>query len=648
MRRLCPRPTFRRVAAPFLALALLVGCFSPDEDEARSTDTLGGSQDEEIREDTHVGEDTGGDADVFHDDPPPLTPELDTHDGPCDDGTALNACGGCGPLPNAPGDPCGSCFSGEWSCHETGLRCIGDLGPEATDETCNEGEVCQDGLCVAACTLDADCPADFICDEGRCVPFLEPSDPCDACSDGERCVEGACVPTEACEASGSHLGCHFITADFPSFDELSTLRTPTRLLMANPGPETATVHVTLQGTTTPGGELTLPPGGAAELELPDQQILRSGQNARSFRITATAPIAITQVKNHGPDAVNQDGSLLLPVPSLGTDYHVWTPPAGTEPFAGVALRPGDGQYAWFTVVAPGPGPTNVTVQLTSDTLAGDSQEAFSSGATVEASLEEGETWTFMVASEGFPLVSSPVLRDPSGTRITADQPVAVFAGHMQASLSPGEDDYCCADRLEIQLLPESLRGVEHVLGASPLRKAGRPDWVAVMAHTDNTTLTTTPSIDGLHNEVIDAGEFRTLLLENDVLLRSDQPVSVFFMTTSKPQPASESMGDPSLTSVLPSATWSPRYTFRVPDGAEATLHLVRSAGERIELNGEALESALFSPHAGASSFEVASMLLSADSSTSAMTLSSETPFAATLFLLSPNGAAAYPLGFLMP
>lgn len=154
--------------------------------------------------------------------------EDDVDDGPCPDGSDLNACGGCEDLhnDNEPGDECGSCASGFWTCDGLDLLvCVGDGlnacgGCDGLDGELGGG--C--GECgVYVCDPDDDDA--LVCIEqlnecGGCAVFEdEVGDDCGACRDGTFiCDEGdpdrlVCEGASELNACG---GCEELIAELHS------------------------------------------------------------------------------------------------------------------------------------------------------------------------------------------------------------------------------------------------------------------------------------------------------------------------------------------------------------------------------------------------------------------------------------------------
>ena len=178
---------------PILVL-LVVSCETFPEREFAGGDDVGADQGHDSEGDTggpadarpdapHPDADTDGPTDADGDTPDtaedlPDTPEdlpdtaEDLPDSPCEP----NACDGCAPLANAPGEPCGDCDGGQWVCAGDG-----------------ESVVCEDEVARNAC--------------GGCAALtIEPGAVCDVC------------PVKIAECSGEDaVVCE--VAQSPSFGE---------------------------------------------------------------------------------------------------------------------------------------------------------------------------------------------------------------------------------------------------------------------------------------------------------------------------------------------------------------------------------------------------------------------------------------------
>ena len=136
----------------------------------------------------------------YHGESPPCVRDSQCEDGYiCDDGV-------CEP----PDTPCDvSCPDGEVCIDGT---CEPPGNPCSEDSECNGGEVCVDGHChegeppcegedCPPCTWDADCPGGELCLDGTCHP-AEPPVPCDNngdCPANQVCEGGYCDGKETCD-----------------------------------------------------------------------------------------------------------------------------------------------------------------------------------------------------------------------------------------------------------------------------------------------------------------------------------------------------------------------------------------------------------------------------------------------------------------
>ena len=118
----------------------------------------------------------------------------------------LNECGGCTELEATPGDSCGTCDSGTWVCSEDGtLECFGDLGEDAYNGCggCAELEgdpgdgcgTCDTGSLICASPNRIACVGDdrdrALNECGGCsVLPEEPGEPCGSCSEAVWTCDG--------------------------------------------------------------------------------------------------------------------------------------------------------------------------------------------------------------------------------------------------------------------------------------------------------------------------------------------------------------------------------------------------------------------------------------------------------------------------
>jgi len=326
---------------------------------------------------------------------------------------------------------------------------------------------------------------------------------------GMMCVAGACHPP--CSAKlkfNSNVGCEYWAVDLdnaqvhcgPSMCDAWAMQYA--VIIANVDKQVANIKVE-GGLFVQGHQVQ--PGALKVLKLPGagwganwgQQ--GSGINNKAFRIRSDAPIIAYQfnpLDNVG--VFSNDASLLLPTHSIGNKYVVMT-----------RAQQHDKLRGYFTVVATHQGgPTKVTVKTTAPTLAGPGTPALAAGQVTTYKLQFGQVLN---------LESNGLGADLTGTRIDADHPVAVFAGHEGANApdtnrcnkAPGQlkgtcahqgwscttdvdcPITCCADHLEEQLLPVAGWGTHYV--ASKLWPRGKEkDVWRVLAASNGTVVQTKP------------------------------------------------------------------------------------------------------------------------------------------------------------
>lgn len=529
------------------------------------------------------------------------------------------------------------CEGGEWSQRgacAAGTTCV--LGSCVTEGSCDPGEVvgCSNERQQLVCADDgvrfrsADCPQglwclDGTCSERRCFAgetrcadeftveicdqderSYSVSEVCNAQDTDEICVDGAC--TGGCDffsKTPTYIGCEYWAADLPNFDESFGIGNPDRqaaVVVANAGERTAIVRI-----ETEDPNIVIPqalqdqevaPGSIAVIRLPEYNITGTSRSYRSFRILMSEPMVAYQFKPYdNASLASNDATLLLPTNALGSEYYVLSWPGGTEAPGGIGLRPGDGQYGWFSVIATSPGPTQVTITFSDDVRAGPGMPDMRRGTTHEFEMYPGEVLNFEFESQ----ISfiNPRTRDATGSRVVADQPIAVFGGHKQAVIGPaGGESGCCADRLEHQMYPVEAWGSTYRVLKSPSR-GNEVDRFRVIAARDNTSITTDPPIAGLNGITLNAGEWVGVDSSQSFSVTGTGPILVGqYLLSQQSDGVTRTIGDPTFVLAIPREQYRRSYLLAVPPSyREDYLVVAKPAGVTVRHNGQPLDESIFQP-----------------------------------------------------
>ena len=442
------------------------------------------------------------------------------------------------------------CEPGSVGCLDavTRFECAED-GLSRTPTTCAPAEVCTDGACIGAEVLcypgtvvacedaatqrlcdDAgtgfvtrpcpevapNCLGDGFCSDDLCIPRTRACDGDNAtiCNDeGDAyeitqpcqfgCQAGACV--DPCAATGKdYLGCTFYAVDLPNVADAAD--TDFAITISN----TFNAEVEAEIVSPDGSERTVAiPANSLELvNLGVQSLTDSSLNNASFRVTSSAPVTIHQFNPiNSPGVATNDASLLLPATSVGTDYIVTAWPVTT--FSGGGFSRG-----YTTIIAVNTGTTNVTVTPSAPVGAGTGVPALIAGQTETFALEQGQVLNLMTTGAAG--------ADLTGTEISSDKPVAVFAGHECANV-PNNTQFC--DHLEQQLLPTDTWSTQFV-GAKFRPRGREADVYRIVGRDSGTTLTMEPANVLVHNRTIGRGEVVEFTETRDFVLTATQPISL--------------------------------------------------------------------------------------------------------------------------
>jgi hypothetical protein len=448
--------------------------------------------------------------------------------------------------PDMDGDGYGPC-SGD--CQE-GDPTIGPDQPEVAgdgiDNNCDnlvDADIDGDGWTAANGDCDDDDPA------------INPSVPED-CSDGidnncDQVVDQGCLsPCEIAALTQSYLGCEFYAVDLPQFD----LSKMFGIIVSNPS-DTDSANVTIE---TAGGTVaswTVPPNGLQTYQDSGrgQNVGTTGISNKAFRISSDLPVAAYQFNSIDTvGAASTDAALLFATHSLAKRYYAmdYTSRVGGDSFV--------------AVVGTQPG-TNVTLYPTT-------------GVNGPTSGTIGPHDVLLITASGGNT-------NLSGTRVEADQPVAVFGGNRCTNVPYGMS-YC--DHVEQQIFPRQAIGDYYIVGKLHQRThCNPPDYIRVLADADGTVVTFDPAVAGPWT--LDAGQWQETSISQSVEISATHPVLVGQFMRSSNASECQHEGDPAFMLQIPVAQYRPDYVFLAPTTYDTDyVAITAPAGATVQLDGSPL------------------------------------------------------------
>jgi hypothetical protein len=449
------------------------------------------------------------------------------------------------------------------------------------------------------------------------------------CNTGEECILGYCYSAcDIAEQTESYLGCRFLAVPTLNSELAPAFWDDFAVVVANAWPEDP-AEVTIRQSGTVIETATIAPGETTAIQLdllpalqadldpavpPDATSTRVTNAA--FEVVSSVPVAAYQYNPlhfRVPDGADyqysftNDASLLLPEHVLSGSYMV-----STWPTWGFGSFPGGGQGGqwWspgFVAIAATENSTLVTITSTANTQDG-TPSAMEVGDDAVVSLDRGDVLQLLAqvpeqslqtnscAERGGEQASAGdqdacldrVLGDLTGTRIEADHPIAVFAGH-NCIFMPF-DQWAC-DHLEEMMFPLETWGTRTVMTAPAWPGRPNPDpaptVVRVLSAVENNLVTFQPAV---HDPVsLDAGEFVEFLAFEDFLVEGDGQLFATQTLLGENALATDS-GDPALGSGIPLAQWRHEYDFLVPDTyTDNHLNVVAPIDADVYLDGLLIE-----------------------------------------------------------
>ena len=533
------------------------------------------------------------------------------------------------------------CFAGECnpvvcqagridSCLEDGrYHGCNVMGTGEGDFDCPDNKTCSDGECIQRLCLEGtgNCLDDetiMLCNKAG-TAFTERKK-CADIAPKTICEEDRCIPI--CEQQhkvASYIGCEYWAVDLDNaIDGQGTLDAaaqPFAVVLSNTHEKyTASVEV-YERQGDPGDRKTMrvlsfdvPPGELVTIFLPTdcyrcQEIDAQTKKCVSwyppcgaayfvngttiqdaaFYIKSDLPITAAQFNPlENVDVFSNDASLLFPVTALGQRYMVMSRRQHYDIFSG-----------FVTVVATQPGQTEVAVQTSCNTRAGVDKN----GKTIPA-MRRGDTQIFYLDQyDVLNLATAAIGDDLTGSTVTSNKAVAVFAGNEATSIPETDPVTCCADHIEHQLYPLGAWGRRY--NAVKLKPRGQErDMWRILARTDNTVVTTTPNIFSEESLTLNAGQWYDYLGTASFTIEATAPILVGqFMTgqfdplnpeTGAQDPRWAGIGDPAFIIGVPIEQYRTDYRFLVPAKyKEDYITIVAPKDASAQLDGEAVADNLF-------------------------------------------------------
>jgi hypothetical protein len=390
------------------------------------------------------------------------------------------------------------CVDGQWALvEECEAECYAPVG--CVD--CMPGETFCDGDIVMQCDLDGmgysqtmDCAEEY----------------------GTTCEDGECVFASPCEQAAalkSNIGCEYWAADLDNSENFIDDAAAGQFAVAvanigNDGSATVTVEINNAPQGQPLDLEVVETKTIAEKDLyifllPRRDVdgepttlhtdagTQTWLSSRAFRLTSDLPVVAYQF-NTLDQQFSNDASLLIPKEGMGQDHVV----LGYPPHSPLSTAMSPKTRGYITILGTVED-TEVTVTVAAAVQAGTGVEEIPEGGSATFTIGpfdvlnlETKLYTIMEMMAG-PSV------DFSGSRIEADQPIAVFFRTDMSMVGQSEvyEDSCCAEHIEQQVLPSVAMGQKFVVSHSAHRDPppGEMDYYRIMAYETAAVTTSLPA-----------------------------------------------------------------------------------------------------------------------------------------------------------
>ncbi|MEO8435564.1 MAG: PKD domain-containing protein [Pyrinomonadaceae bacterium] len=354
---------------------------------------------------------------------------------------------------------------------------------------------------------------------------------------------------------------------------------------------------------------SVPANATATVTLPLVQVFDSDViQLKGVHVTSQQPVTVYGMNQRG---FTSGGFLALPVNSLGTDHLILT-------YSNMGFSPS----SELGIVAADNGTiVTITPSVTTGNHVG--------GVPYTVALNQGQTYLLQNTVP-------TILGDLSGSQITSGKPVAVFGGHMAATI-PAEAG-CCADHLVEQLPPTSVWGKR--FATIPLATRSKGDFFRFIAAENGTAI----YLNGTLTANLNRGEFAERILKDPAEIIATRPIMLAQYSTSIfYDNGTTGKADPLLMIVPPYSQFLNHYVVTTPPTGftinYANVVAPTALLSGLTIDGVPVPSASFSP-IGASGFSGAQIPLSVG----AHTLDGPAGFGVLVYGYAQDEGYGYPGG----
>jgi hypothetical protein len=506
------------------------------------------------------------------------------------------------PVETQPDLPPGTCTPGALSCEGNMSRTCASDGRSYTNYVnCSDSSlVCAVGVGCVLCQ-----PGRATCEGGvpsRCAADGSGWQPQEPCGAGTVCREGACINLcEEARGNSSYIGCDYWAVPTANSELASDFEYA--VAIANPQDYDATVDITNGGGYA--NSVTVTAKSLQTVVLPYIPNLKQdfGTEASSldpngvYAIRSSVPVTVYQFNplhyrregncadlTEDPDPLDglcfsysNDASLLLPEHVMTGNYIVVARPTMTiQRLTQTMSSPG---YVAVAAVKPGTTTVNITFTCRTWASADGSIRAYTRGETGTFTLSQYNVLQLLsdmpttclnpVTDSGGTYCNNGFEYDLSGSRVSADQAVAVFAGH-NCTFIPFNRWAC--DHLEEQMFPLEAWGKEYVMSRSVPMFTDRPEpnVYKIVSGKDANTITFDPNTVN-PDITLNTGEWVEFeAWDNFKVSGSEGFLITQFMVGMNyygPTDASPN-GDPAMCLGVPFEQYRDEYTFLAPETYE--------------------------------------------------------------------------------